>query len=926
MTFGGGTVKALNFTSAWGLSPGSGTATVLGSFSISTGQDFAFTLGGATVYGVVKNPVLNLDAGSGESYSVPLVDNREKLQWDHVECYFNVTEIIEVDPATYGLARKRRYRSILPNDWHAQIVTYTDNPLTAAQILTAIFGADTVRYSWTYVTHTKLSDPVYNIEADTGSTVGNLVQQVLDKLCLLMRLSGQYQLTFGVKGDASLPTYTGTNVKNINLGEAMSNQAPAVRIVGDRNRYQVLHLDLVADWKSAWEAYLFEGDWLDAVKTSYSLPDTTPSERAMISAKARTISVNDWVTKTSDSSFVDTARFGDVSRMSMPAWVYINDIVFKAYRMQTDGSDYPQPDGLNGIPLHSLKLEDGLLARATYNATTGALSYYAEGGVYQIYTDDKAFIISRGQPVDLSDPAKRDVLDPDSAGGLASKWFVQNRFKIDHKNFTVVFDDPVFEPGEGDDGLFLFVNSDTDLPADHPSRHLVVPNAAATISAAAVRGSFCFSAERYHRDFGSGVRRAASYVSGLSFHCLMEEGAFKAEIKYDTSPVETADQKAQKAANAFLAKTNTYSSGSFERLGTAGTTLTPALDRVTYTLDASGGLREVVEFTKERGPDYFESERELERRALSDDLFPGMRDNRETARDYEYQSKVLAGLRATASTRKYLSLNDIWNTPVGNVHSAPTTVFPSEAYAAGEVIFLNVAGTADVNGKVFQGVVISANLQDGKAHPVATQGTVPVKITGKCVAGAQVGVNDGEKVARVGGTKIIGRVTQSYDGTGTVTLPVRLGGEAVDALGPFDLISLSADGKLRLAPGVVNQLIPDDPFDEIDCSGHALTYVKLKCETDANQVSTASYEADGTKAAPPAAVKGAPPPSFKAVIGLVVKTTVGSVDSYSYYRVWPKGYNVVATPSVWITTDRDPAPTAGQTLLETWYSWNLVAG
>lgn len=816
MTFGGGTVKSITWTESWGQSPGSGQATVLGDFNIETGQDFAVTIGGATIYGVVKNPVLDTDADSGEVWTVPLVDNREKLAWDTLQGSFNATEIVEVDPAAYGAVRRRRYKHVLPNDWHAQIITYTDNPLTAAEILDYIFDADELSFSWTYVNHSRLSNPVYNIDADTGSSLGNLVQSVLEKLGLLMAMNGEFQLKFCVKGDGALPSYEGNNIKEFNIGEALSNQAPAVRIIGDRNLYQVLRVDLYRGWETAWEDYLFEGDWIDAVKTEYGMPATTPSERAMIASKARTITVGDWVEKTSNDLFSDHQRFGDVSRMSIPAWVYITEVVFKAYNIGTYGGSsdispdgYPSPDGLNGIELRNLKLRDGLLARVTYDPDDGTLLYFQESGQYQLYTDDKAFIIAKGQPVDLTDPAKRDVLDPESTEGLRDKWFVQSKFKMDHKNYSIIFDDPVFEISETEgEGLFEFVNAESDLPVDHPSKYLVVPNAGARIYAAQVRAAFCFEAERYHRDFGSGLRKTSNYVSGLSLHTLMEEGAFKTEIKYDTDPEETADQKAQKAASSFLAKTDTYASGSFTRVGSAGTTLSPSIDRVSYTYNTSG-LSETVDFTKERGPDYFESERELERRNLSDELYPGMRENREAAKDLEYMSRVLAGLQTkTDATQKYKGVNDVWQTPVGNTHSAPTTLFPATAYEAGELIFTDDTGTPDVDGAAFQGVVVCAGCAADKAHPVATQGVVPVKIVGPCNPGDTVGVNAGDKIARVGGARPIGQVMEKYEGTQTIRLPVRLGGSAAaatTAAHPFKVVKpkytgggeVPADWKLK---------------------------------------------------------------------------------------------------------------------------------
>jgi hypothetical protein len=830
--FGGATIRSISFTDAWGQSPGSGTASLVGSFAITAGQDFTVTLGGKNINGVVKNPVRETGP-DGSYWNVSLVDNREKLNWDPIAASFNIVDTKSVDPDDFGKSRKRRYKHVYPDDWHAQEVTYTDNPLTAKQILDKIFAFGELRYHWTYTDHASLAKPVYNIDADAGTTLGNMVQQVLDKLSLLMCLTGTYQLTFAVKGEGSAPSYGGPNVKEYSAGTAMANNPTAVRIVGDRNLYQDINIALDPAWNSYWEDYVFEPDLWARVRDLWSMPHGTASERAALAAKMRKVTLAEWHLKTGSDEGDDYSRFGEVIRMDIPVWVYVNEIVWKAYQIDRDYK-------INDIDLLSMPLHEGLLARVTASATTGVMSYYQNDGKFELYTDDKAFIIARGQPLDLSDPAKKEVLDPATHASLALLWTPVQRFRFDPKNYTVIFEDPIFDPGTGDGALFLSINSGSDLPADHPSKYLAIPNAAAVLSPAPMKGSFCFAVERYHRDFGSGIRKGINAVPGLSLHSLLVSNVYQTEIKYDTDPQQSADDKAEKAAASFLAKQQLYASGSVKRLGTVGAALSGQIDRTSITYDTSG-ISEVIDYTKERSPSYFESERELERREASDDLFPGMQDNRQAVIDMLYMSKILAGMKPAAKDVKYRNINDVLKTPVGNTDSAPTTLYPDEAmvYDAGEAVFGNgkrVIG--DEKGTVFLGVTIAKGHVGGQPTEVATQGDVPVKVTGPVTAGDRIGCDVGSRAAKKDGTRVFGTVKETYAGTQTVWLPVRLGAGESSSGYPFQGHASSYTGgdtpppqqarKFKLRLGQVNNLTPSNMTAEFTCPANSSLFVWAK--------------------------------------------------------------------------------------------------
>ena len=76
------------------------------------------------------------------------VDSRELLQWDVVYGCFNKRESRLVDDGTGNMVWMRRYWHIFPLDFDTQSKTYTNGPLTALQIMDALFAAPTVKTGW----------------------------------------------------------------------------------------------------------------------------------------------------------------------------------------------------------------------------------------------------------------------------------------------------------------------------------------------------------------------------------------------------------------------------------------------------------------------------------------------------------------------------------------------------------------------------------------------------------------------------------------------------------------------------------------------------------------------------------------------------------------------------------------------------------
>ena len=295
----------------------------------------------------MKSPVQEIESGRVTKFTV--VDYREQLAWEHIECAFNLVEVVEKDLSQPGFDRTRRYYHIYPDDWHALKKTYTKDPITANAILRKIFTAKKLKYRFDFQDHPNLATPAYTVDALHGKEVGALVQEVIEKVGLLMTIENR-TLRFCVKGEdtAPQPSY---NSDQIEEGDALSNNATAALVVGDRSLYQDLPVKLEPGWNRAWEKFVFEPDWLDEVNKRWGPFEDSPSGRAQCALKARQVTVGDYVEKRNkkdkghsgdsgadsgggkEEDYADYGKWGDASRMAIPAWVYLQEIVWKAYNI-----------------------------------------------------------------------------------------------------------------------------------------------------------------------------------------------------------------------------------------------------------------------------------------------------------------------------------------------------------------------------------------------------------------------------------------------------------------------------------------------------------------------------------------------------------------------------------------------------------------
>lgn len=899
----GENIASMELTYSWGLSPASASVTCPGIVTAAVGDGAVMNLGGMTFHGIVsQNPVT---AGTGNSTELQLVDNRIKLMWDDIYAAWNNVDVREDNPLTPGIDRQKRFWHILEDDWDAQIKTWTDTPYTASQILDQIKDNSRRNNAWTLSKHAAQSEPVYAIDANNGSKVGTVLQEISEQQGLVFTLVGENNLLWVRKGDGSVDAPP-DNCTDRRDGDALSNNDTNIRIVGDRNRYQDLPIVLEPDWVSAFEEFWAEPAWLKEVADKFDLTGDELADQAQLVAKARSVTLREYVEVKGDA-YADQGTWGEVGRMEIPVWVYLQDIVWKAYRVPTTYT-------VNGIGRADLEINDGLLASVEYTVDDGVLSYKSPANYYP---DAKAFVIAQGQPLDLLDPRTQGALTKDQLESARDLWSAQNRFNLDAKNYVVIFEHAVFVPGTDDKALFIFPNHDL-VDAGDPLYNIAVPNADVEVAPAQVRASMVFSAERYSKRYGSGVRFGPKYVSALNYHALMVDGVFTSEVTY--SDGHTVDDKSAAYAAVLTAQQAVYRSGGYTRHGAVGTVLSGTIDRVTVSLNISDALTERVEYSKERATGSFQQERELDRKGKERDLFPGQKSNLKDVERLDLIAKLSRELKRTSAT-PYGTAADVMSKPVGGANNsfAIRDVGTDDDKAlAGQPAW--TPGATDADAKAFGGIVVA----DGSTTHAAcvTCGTVPVRIQGPFVVGDLVGAAADDRECKVevsDGWHAVGVVLANYAGSDIVVAPVQLGGGGAGAgQCPYDLsIKVDPDdatariGKVR--PGTLNGLLATNAFDDFPFSATGTYYLKGHCSSDGFQITEVTLVLDGTVNTPFATQADAPPAEVEVLLYVIVDGKP--------FKVIACG-DIALTPKLMGLTEKTP-PVAGESLFIKQWAWGI---
>jgi hypothetical protein len=625
--------QAVSMTWAWGCEPASATITYIGAVPTEEGAAVTLKIAGHTFYGICKRDQTK-SGSDGTVRELQFVDNRDYLDWDEVYCAFNKP----YDKIVNG-KRVRRYKHMLPANFNAYKWTYTTAPLTAAMILDYIVGPskwDTVEDPWTVLYHgDQLAYAVLDIDAMQGKKLKSILQEISDAQGLMFTLmGGPFNLVWARKGEGStVSTPAGANM--ITSGSALSGYPTRVRVLGDRNLYQVSDIPMVADWSPSWAQFfdvtLFTDEIYRIGKTRVPMTiggDTIPAGTAFSTisseidpervighqlalAESLEITVGEYAALKGDVGFNDFRKFAGRSRMEMPAALYIQNILFRAFRFESGfvvrnfyGKD---------TPLGSLGIAGKMLAKVTHDPTTGEMEFDTTEA-----PDGNGYAIIQGYQVgkDMFRTLRPDRFDLSRWTDSQSVW-EHIEFQVDdageEDGWYIIFDEPVVRS----DDLVQMVNG------------YAVFKASPTFTTPAVRLCLTFEGEKFSYVKGTGTRDDVENVSGLGGEFISKHGAAPVEIPYENG--QTATQKADVIATSLLSRQLSFDSGGFETYPIpdpstgqfpTGTQLTGMIDRVTLSATTSG-CKQTVDLTSERPRNTYIPERDLERAVKYKQLLPG---------------------------------------------------------------------------------------------------------------------------------------------------------------------------------------------------------------------------------------------------------------------------------------------------------------
>ena len=679
-------------TNMWGLQPG----TALLSW-VQAGLDtrvilplaaLTLEIGGHTFYGLCEEAV-QVTSHDGRTLTQRFLDSRLLLQYDLIYAQFN-----RRDARMVSGQYRTRYQHLLPANYNARAYTFSDAPYSARQILDFCFGAVTVESPWVRSYHSALNQPVYDVDCDTGRKLGTLVSELSARCGTTFTLQGgRYRLVWVVKGVGGVPAFP-ANSSARRVGLAVSENPTRLRILGDRNQYQVLNVPMIPDWQPAYEPWAlnfddFADDLFRYEKTEAafgSIPaatrynaiagDTTQHVgRQLAQARANVITVGEYAalrearTIGTGAAWRDPRRAQGQSRMQMPVVTYCRMLVYRAFRPPTAFS-FQNYQG-QWMPLAGMDLLDHALTDLTHDPVSGTMTAIVGGR----QMPGNGYAVVQGYGVSLEGLR---LLHPETFD--LSPWRLQQNL---WQAMPYQLDD------SGEDGKFIVFDAPVIVSADLLVKPVIgaveqaypILKARPTITVPAVRAALVVAGERFSYVTGEGTRDEVENVAGLAGQFLVADGL--TELAYANG--ETASTKAEALAATLLNRQFLVTAGGYTVQGSNATALTSVIDRVTVTLNAASGLTEAVDFANARarnvgprGSVQVELPSELERRAQLQPLFAGEAEQREAARQFQLQASALRNTPGLARLLDTLHANSGLDAP-------PATLFfhPGQVTTAG---------------------------------------------------------------------------------------------------------------------------------------------------------------------------------------------------------------------------------------------------
>lgn len=815
-------------TRSWGAQP----ATALIDFASEVPADppppgslVQVSVEGHTFWGIATQPEHALSEG-GFTMAHTCEDFRHFLQLDVVYGRFNQQDNQVVDGRLV-----RRFKHLLPVNVPAGLVTYTDTPYSAAQVLNFLLTSAWVESPWEIawmnaagvetwnVWHPVLQNfPVFDVDYSGGQRLGAALVEISERVGLTFGITGTprfnsirdgYRLCWVLRGDGGvLPQWAVTggtspfppSSTNRRLGTQYAGNPTRLSVVGDQNLYQVLNVELEADWASGWEQFFPAGAFEEFVwyylkdesgrsyrthshyYTDYGAAgvDRTAGYLAA-AARANKITVAEFAAAVTAEGmngtvYQDTRRYSGRSRMGLPAMLYVRALVYRAYRVKS-GQSLTNVYGRT-LSLREAKIVPGTVQDVIFKTTTGVMS---AGSTYLV--NGNGLVIAKGVRLLSEDMQlyRPEYFNLDDFTAENERW-AELAFQVD-------------ESGEGYQFLVLdqpvAVTTDMFESVDGPgSVDFFFPKETPTITVATVKAALTFAAERFCYTAGAGERDGVESAPGLcgQFVCATP-GATPVEVAFADG--QTAQEKAAAIAASWLGRQVWFVSGGYTTQAVHNLRMHPMYNRLTVRYNPQSGFSEEVDFTAERphqsdgwGNVVIEPPRNFDRRTLEWGQVAGLREQRMQAEKLRVQAEVLgapknAVLRAQMQQMQDMmtGFDSVW--PVLLLDDSGTWTGN-----AGTPLFREATQNAPsrpgvaLTSPVFVGATV--NHQPAR-KPVAVtaqghEGVLLVRVKGPAAVGDSVGYSASEDALVKDGSPAVGTLLDAVsEGDGKRVARVRVG-------------------------------------------------------------------------------------------------------------------------------------------------------
>lgn len=823
-------VQSLNLSWSWGSEPSEANIVYLSDNEIKVGSAIQLTVGPYFFSGICKRDA-PLVSSKGRTRQLTFQDYRKWLAMDKVYASFNV-----LDDRLINGQRVKRYRHILPWNHFSRRCTWTSGPYTAAQILYYCITGPGIETPWTMAYtnasgnifggfHASLGYPVYDVDFEKGKSLAQVMVDMAEATGLLFTLmpdeADLFRLVWSMKGvdgpdlaDLTLEdplALTEPFSDDRETAQELSDNPTRVRVLGDRNLYQVHDIDLVPDWNTNWSQFYTVDLLTDYIYRNTaafnSIVGDTEHQKGWQLAKSRATEITVWEFQEDyfgvGNTYLDNRKYRGKCRNDMPAALYINDLLFRCFRLPDNFYFY----NTYGDPVYtdSIDAVEKLLAAVYHDPVAGTTSY-SDPAVEN--ADGNAYVIVQGYQVgkDMFETVRPDRFNINEWLTSQNLWQKIDASVVnngDAQGPSIIFHEPVIVSSN----LVEYVDN------------LAVISAQATFTVPAVRATLTFAAENfswYQTLVTTPDSPPADAVTGTQIHdevlniqlngeFIRLNGAIN-EVLYGDG--RTVRYKAIEFANSFLRRQQIHASGSFTKQfndGDDAYRLHGKLDRI--TLDHSpAGSNVKVYLTNERGREIYQPERDLDRMTRLRALLPGEAELRKSSR---YALKLASAMGSSRDAQKTLA-----NAFKGGFPHAPpekNDIKPgasqpgTDTIAVGSVFLKKpteqravVGNRADADHVIFAGISVRNGEQVDASHGASfglqRNGVALARVKIPATRGDSVLTNtDQNYLSTDGNGSVVGSVVQDVTGTtGAIKLAyVNLGVSGVASY-PFKIEKVSS--------------------------------------------------------------------------------------------------------------------------------------